>query len=77
MTNWLKTTKDKFSENQTLYLAGFFKDPAKVVAVTNVNEFYVRELESDHEVADSCMFLLHIKHAADIYQAGLFCGALT
>ena len=76
MTNWLNTAKDKLSENQTLYLAGGFKDQEKVVAVTNVHEFYVRELESDHEAADSCMFL-HIKHATDVHQAGLFYGAFT
>ena len=66
MKEWTIKAREKLKQGKVLYLAGGFKESNKVVIVTEHGHSEVHELESDHEEADSQMFV-HISHAKHKY----------
>ena len=62
LTDMAEKCMEMLPEDVTLYFGGGFKDPKKAVKVQRNLCVRVEELESDHEEADSRMFL-HIEYA--------------
>ncbi len=65
MTDWIGQCQDALSNDKQVYLSGGFKYPRRAVVVHQGSVRPVAELESDHEEADSRMFL-HINHAVEV-----------
>ena len=66
MSDWIRKGEAELEQDRYLYLSGGFSDTKKAVCVTNGRHTEVDTLQSDHEEADSRMFV-HIHHAMETF----------
>ena len=56
LTDWIKKCKNELPEGHEIYLSSGFHDMKRVVKVVLGSQSEIKELQSDHEEADSRMF---------------------
>ena len=66
MSGWIRKGEAELEQDRYLYLSGGFSDTKKAVCVTNGRHTTVDTLQSDHEEADSRMFV-YIHHAMETF----------
>ena len=66
MSDWIRKEEAELEQDRCLYLSGGFSDTERAVCVTNGRHTEVDALQSDHEEADSLMFV-HIHHAMETF----------
>ena len=66
MSDWIRKGETELEQDRYLYLSGGFSDTERAVCVTNSRHTEVDALQSDHEEADSRMFV-HIHHAMETF----------
>ena len=66
MSDWIRKGEAELEQDRYLYLSGGFSDMKKAVCVTNGRHTEVDTLHSDHEEADSRMFV-HIHNAMETF----------
>ena len=66
MSDWIRKGEAELEQDRYLYLSGGFSDTERAVCVTNGRHTEVDALQSDHEEADSLMFV-HIHHAMETF----------
>ena len=63
MNDWTKQCQQSLGVDSKVFLAGGFSDPKKAMEVMKGECVTIENLESDHEEADSRMFL-HVSHCS-------------
>ena len=63
--DWCQEAARRLCADHVLQLAGGFRDEEKTVSVSQGRINYIEELRSDHEKADSRMFV-HLKYAYNL-----------
>ena len=66
MSDWIRKGEAELEQDRYMYLSGGFNDMERVVCVTNGRYTEVDAIQSDHEEADSGMFV-HIHHAMETF----------
>ena len=66
MSDWIRKGEAEMEQDRYLYLSGGFSDTERTVCVTNGRHTEVDAFQSDHEEADSGMFV-HIHHAMETF----------
>ena len=66
MSDWIRKGEAELEQDRYLYLSGGFNDTERAVCVTNGRHTEVDAPQSDHEEADSGMFV-HIHHAMETF----------